>query len=135
MIRVNMDSGETISFDLSDSTDVLRWEEAQKDSDFQASISAIQVVVERVDRREPDGTMWVKDAAVFVLPKPPFPNVTWTARTLVDKRKNRISRIIVECYADLFKVSLTAYTQSNPPMARADISRPGKLRLKPPGVE
>jgi hypothetical protein len=117
MLRINTDSGQTLSLDLAEDADARKWEAFRRDHRFQGTIRAISVYAE---------------GRLFALPMPRrFRRISWEAELLVDPRNGATAERVV-CQADAVRLILTVRRRRNAPVsARVDLERIGELRHSP----
>lgn len=116
VIRANLDSGKTVSFDLSSPVEVERWSALDPDS-----IRAVSIVVREADR----------EVAQFVCPRPSgVRGVRWAAELV--ESNGRPVREVVTCYGDQHSVTLSVFLGRRPIVSRVDWTRAGRLRLQAP---
>lgn len=123
MIRVNLSTGRTLSFDLADEAAFRGWRAAQSREDFQSQIRGLSVVL-RADGR---------DVAAFVCPVPQGTGrPIWDAEIV--REGDRVIREVVVCYVDRYVATLSVFwagRRDRIPTGRVDIERRGRLRLRP----
>lgn len=122
MIKVNLKSGKTVSFDLKDEKERDAWKLHSSSVKFQNDISGI-------------GIIWNSHWYTLPLPKK-FRNVEFEAELVENHKKNAPAerKYIgerIKCYADDTLISLLVYYGNRPKMSRVDISRVGKRRHSP----
>lgn len=122
MLRVNLSTGETLSFDLEDEDEARAWEESQARHGFQSRVTAITVEL-REEGREP---------VAFVCPRPSgrFRSVTWSAELV--RKRGVVVREVVHCYADKAQVTLNVYRMRRPAWCTVSLNLPGRRVLLPP---
>jgi hypothetical protein len=122
MLRVNLSSGETLSFDLEDEDEARRWEESQARHAFQSEITAISIELRAEDR----------ELVAFACPRPSgrFRSVSWSADLV--RKGGRVVREVVHCYADKAQITLNVYRGRRPAWCTVILSLPGRRVLMPP---
>lgn len=120
MIRVNLATGRTLSFDLTDEEGLRRWEVTQADPAFQREVRGVQLVA-----RE-DG----RDRVVCAFRRPRTRGtVVWEAEVIRDG--GRAVREAVTCYFEAHAVTLSLFLGRDPVVATVDTTRRGRLVLRP----
>jgi hypothetical protein len=113
MLKANLVTGQTLTFDLRDADQLAAWERSQADADFQSQLRALAI--------HSDGHM-------HTLPTPPrFARIAFYAELLPNGER-------VSCLADDVMCSLTVYSGGNTRMSRVDFHRMGKVRYVPDGA-
>lgn len=111
MLRVNLATGDTRTFDLEEESSLRDWETAQASSSFQASITGISCVITQGDQE-----------MVFVVPRPKD-LITWSCQLL--RKDGRVIAESVTCIVDKFAISTVVYRRC-PPTAKIEIERVGR---------
>ncbi len=122
MIKINLRSGRTLSYDLNDPVGCEEWEKDFSDSKFQTQITGIGIIF---------NSHW------YTLPLPrKFRQLSFHAELVESTKKDvpRDRKFIGErlrCYADDILISLLVYYGNRPKMCRVDIIKIGKRRFNP----
>lgn len=119
MLRVNVQTGETLAFDLATEEGREKWE---------SFVSA--------RHGEITGAALLHNKTLHTVPKPPrFRRVTYSAEQVISNRGKRKGHVIGErliCHVDSIEVSVTAYSVDTPKMVRVDVRNIGVKRHGPP---
>lgn len=111
MLRVNLATGKTLTFDLEEEDSLRRWETAQASFSFQESITAISCVLQGES-----------EEMVFVVQKPKD-LITWECRLI--KKDGRVIAECITCIVDRFAITTLVYRRS-PPTAKVEIEKVGR---------
>lgn len=118
MVKANLASGRTVSYDLRTEPGRKSWAHDQMDSEFQSQVRALAVHHERL---------------MHTLPLPPrFARVAWTAEAIQEDDGEVVGERI-SCHADEVIVSFTCYYRATSRITRTDLRRLGKPRYLPEG--
>lgn len=113
MLKANLVTGQTLTFDLRDADQLAAWERSQANPDFQRQIRALAIL---------------HDGHMHTLPSPPrFARISFYAEVLQNGER-------VSCHADDVLCSLTVYSGGNGNVSRVDFNRLGKARFVPDGA-
>lgn len=113
MVRVNLQDGRTITFDLEDPEQGRLWEESQADKGFQASITGASIV-------------WGGTQHVIPLPRH-YHRLTMSAQLVKDGEKVVAERL--DFQADDSLLSLVVYRGGSVPMVRINLDKIGWRRF------
>jgi len=118
MIKVNIKSGETLSFDLNSEIGLNEWIKCHNDIKFQNSITGIGIIY---------SSQW------YTLPLPKKFMTSIFYAEIVKNRKNNNESVgeRVICHSDEIRVSLLVYYGKRPRMCRIDVKKIGKCRFNP----
>lgn len=118
MIKVNLRNGKTLSFDLKNPIENIKWVKMLSQNNFQKQISGIGIIF---------NSQW------YVLPIPKkFKQISFHAELVKNTKKN-IEYIgeKIKVYADDVTISILVYYGKHPKMCRFDIIKNGKCRFNP----
>lgn len=119
MIKVQLKSGETLSYDLLDKDQEEKWKKDSRNIEFQTQITAIGIIF---------NSQW------FSLPLPKRFRQCHFEASLVESNKENAPKYTAEqvrCYADDVLISVKVYWGRKPKMSRVDIVRVGRRRFNP----
>lgn len=110
MLKANLVTGQTLTFDLRQADQHAAWEEKQADPTFQRQLRALAII---------------HDGHMHTLPVPVrFSRIAFSAELLSNGER-------VSCLADDVMCSLTVYSGGNTRVSRVDFHRMGKARFVP----
>lgn len=118
MIKINLNNGKTLSFDLNNENESKEWERLHRDANFQKQITGIGIIY---------NTQW------YILPIPKKFKKSFFYAEIVKNRKN-LSEFVGEritCHVDDIRISVLVYYGNRPKMCRFDITKVGKQRFDP----
>lgn len=113
MLKANLVTGQTLTFDLRDGVQLAAWNQKQADPDFQRQLRALAIL---------------HDGHMHTLPTPGrFNRIAFYAEILPNGER-------VSWHADDVMCALTVYSGGNTRVSRVDVHRMGKARFVPDGA-
>lgn len=116
MLLVNLSDGVTLRVDLEDQREADSFRARLYNREFSRTIRGISILC---------------GSQTYAVPHPsgPFDRIRWEVDLTL--HKGEVSREQVICYADHVKITLTVYRNSSPAMSKVELSRPGRLAVRP----